>query len=236
MVASRLSAEAILFVEVLDFASTGSATQPAVSVSLRATVPQAVWQSVSGMFSPERIGTIIDNAVAEALILLEVKAAESDIVQAQEALDANTDADVGSETNESSGIFPLVPVIVGAVGGAILLLLIIIAIGVFHKRARGPVAPKASEREVVAFNNPMYDGPGGGAMPMQDEDGGLYLETKTASGLRRETPTAKVNPMCAPAVLCRPPLSPSRSCFLGSAKHPNFLGNAVIGWFVNSPG
>ena len=65
-----------------------------------------------------------------------------------------------SEASNSTGSLPL-PILAGAAGGGLVLIIVVVVIVV--RSRRGPSKPRvkkeATQRKVVAFENPMYDTP-----------------------------------------------------------------------------
>jgi len=88
------------------------------------------------------------------------------------------------------------PVIYGAGGGAILVILIIIIVCLVGGGSKK--SSNKADRNVVAFENPMYDDPtaaqGGNVQQQVDEDGGLYDEpTFNAGANDKENPMYQSN-------------------------------------------
>merc|ERR1712146_423796 len=137
----------------------------------------------------------VSEAFSRAMITATKQASASETARAEAAVNALTTTTTRAPEAAGSEGGGIVPIAAGAGGGAVLIIIVVIVLVVTRRRQgdrAAPVAKNTSERQVVAFENPMYDNPGPDGMDaLYDEAGegeGLYDEPAFQPQSERSNP------------------------------------------------
>lgn len=109
-----------------------------------------------------QMNSIVESVLASATTLVSTTSAEDP------NLAGNNLGNTGEDDNSSSSSIPIIP-IAAAAGGVLLIIIIIVVV-----MTRGDSKEEDTSRDVVAFQNPMYDSPEEKHNPVADDGDGLY--------------------------------------------------------------